>query len=347
MNSQTQRQVQLSPFQTDWANQFTQEAKQIRSLLGGLCLNIEHIGSTAIPSIYAKPIIDILVSVTQIDAIDQYNDHFMALGYTPRGEYGIKNRRFFNKGEPQRSHHLHIFQDGNREINRHLAFRDTLRAQPNTAQAYSIIKRCLAEQFSYDINHYVNGKESFIRMIDYQSQHAQDDQLAADDKIEIVEYQSHWPKLALAEINAIQQHVALPHAHIQHLGSTAIAGLAAKPTIDIFIAIDDIQSAKEWIQPLHEMGYMFWAENPNQHHLRFFKGMPPYGIRRTHHLHILENNSQFADRVAFCETLKKDADSRTTYAKLKQSLADQHSNDREAYTEAKKDFIKKILQQRQ
>ncbi len=102
----------------------------ILEVLGSELLEIHHIGSTSIPGIYAKPIIDILGGARKIEDIDPYNDAMARIGYGARGEFGLPGRRFFVKGVPKRTHHLHIFESGNTELTRHLAFRDYMIAHP-------------------------------------------------------------------------------------------------------------------------------------------------------------------------------------------------------------------------
>ena len=181
--SERDQPVVLGPHDPTWVTQFDEEAAKIRSILGGHCHSIYHIGSTAILNIYAKPIIDILIEVDDLFAIEQFNPAFEALGYLCMGEYGIPGRRFFWKGPIKRTHHIHLFEKGNSEIIRHLAFRDYLLAHPDVARAYSWIKRTLAEQFPTDREAYVQGKESFIRMIDYQANAVKPDRLSATDAV--------------------------------------------------------------------------------------------------------------------------------------------------------------------
>ncbi|EOD00206.1 GrpB family protein [Caldisalinibacter kiritimatiensis] len=118
-----------------------------------IIIDVHHIESTAIPGIKAKPIIDILVVVSDIGEVDSYNCCMAELGYVAMGEYGIQRRRFFIKG-------------GNKEIERHINFRDYLINHPNEAKEYSQLKEKLAEKYTYDIDSYVRGKNKFINKID-------------------------------------------------------------------------------------------------------------------------------------------------------------------------------------
>ncbi|WP_019216475.1 GrpB family protein [Legionella tunisiensis] len=217
------RQVVLVPYDKQWPFLFTQEEQRLATILQQRCLAIHHIGSTAIPQIHAKPIIDILPVVDDIEQIDALNPDFEALGYTCMGEYGIKGRRFFWKSKSQRSHNIHIFAQNSPEIARHLAFRDFLVNNPAYAQAYSLIKQSLAAVFADDIENYVNGKASFIQSIDYKTGQCSQEQLDAADDIVISTYNPAWPLLAQAEIDTITAFSKpLDIVAIEHLGSTAV-----------------------------------------------------------------------------------------------------------------------------
>ncbi|MGL5874852.1 MAG: GrpB family protein, partial [Xenococcaceae cyanobacterium] len=120
---------------------------------------------TAIPKIYAKPIVDMLVEVNDITQVDKYNSAMEALGYEVMGEFGISGRRYFRKDNKMgvRTHHVHIFEVNSKEVERHLAFRDYMVAHPEDAQKYSELKRRLAKQYPNDINGYMDGKDGFIK----------------------------------------------------------------------------------------------------------------------------------------------------------------------------------------
>jgi GrpB-like predicted nucleotidyltransferase (UPF0157 family) len=139
--------------------------------LGENVITIHHIGSTAIETIYAKPIIDMLVEVSEIDRVDDRNSNMQALGYECMGEFGILQRRFFRKDNAAgiRTHHIHIFAANTAQVIRHLAFRDYLRSHPAAAQAYSELKQQLAQQHPTDIEAYMDGKAAFIHAIDLQT----------------------------------------------------------------------------------------------------------------------------------------------------------------------------------
>ena len=338
------RWIILSPYNPTWQKEFAMESSKLKKLIGKNCKGIYHIGSTAIPHIVAKPIIDILIVVDNLSGIDKLNSSFEGDSYICMGEYGIPGRRYYWKGtQDKHTHHIHLFATGNAEIERHLAFKQYLIEHKDIAQGYSNIKLALKYQFPDNMESYVEGKESFIRMVNYRSETAKKDQLAAKDDIVLENHNPKWKKLAAFEIDAIQKMVNVPFQAMEHLGSTAIFNIKAKPIIDIFIALKSIEEVKKWVKPLEALGYLYWAENPNKSHHRFFKGMPPYGLKRTHHVHIMAYGTEFKKRVAFRDILVNNKTIANEYEALKCKLLLKNAKDREQYTASKLQFINDAL----
>ncbi|MEM9807447.1 MAG: GrpB family protein [Cyanobacteria bacterium P01_D01_bin.56] len=159
--------VQVVPHNPIWRSLFEQESHQIGIALGAITKEVHHIGSTAIPDIYAKPIVDLLVIVEDISAVDKKSSEMILLGYEVMGEYGIVGRRYFRKNNANgvRTHHMHAFEINAESVKRHLLFRDYLIAHPKAAQRYSDLKRKLAQQYSMDSQAYTTGKDEFVRDI--------------------------------------------------------------------------------------------------------------------------------------------------------------------------------------
>ena len=161
------RTLKVVPYDSGWADQFQVEKNSLQQVFGDILVAVHHIGSTSIPGIKAKPIIDILVVVRNIEQVDACNDAMIVLGYEPRGEFGIPGRRFFSKGgEEHRSHHVHVFESGHPEIARHLDFCDYLRAHPEEARRYGQLKEELARKFRHASDRYTEGKTEMIREMD-------------------------------------------------------------------------------------------------------------------------------------------------------------------------------------
>ena len=170
------RKVEVVPHNPAWRFTFLEDSKQITLVMGENVVTIHHIGSTAIPNIYAKPIIDCLIEVKDIAKVDEQNPAMAVLGYQAMGEFGIPDRRFFlkNSAAGKRTHHLHTFEAESPEIKRHLAFRDYTIAHPEVAQNYSELKRELAKTYPEDIQSYMNGKNGFIKEVEKKALEWQD-----------------------------------------------------------------------------------------------------------------------------------------------------------------------------
>jgi GrpB-like predicted nucleotidyltransferase (UPF0157 family) len=157
--------IQVVPHDPAWRGQFENEAERIAAALGEIVVRLHHIGSTAIPGIGAKPIIDMLLEVRQIARLDDRRSALEALGYEGLGEFGIRGRRYFRKNDAAgvRTHQIHAFAAGSQEIERHLAFRDYMIAHYTAAQAYSALKQQLAQAHPDDLQAYMEGKNAFIK----------------------------------------------------------------------------------------------------------------------------------------------------------------------------------------
>lgn len=167
-----------------------------------------------------------------------------------------------------------------------------------------------------------------------------------NDAIELVPYNSEWSKMAEIEIQKLSE--ILPKNNvidIQHVGSTAIPGLISKPIIDIQIAVDSLAAIKSIaIDTLEALGYVYWDENPDTERMFFVKGMPPFGDKRTHHVHIVEQTSHhWKEKNLFRDYLLTHPEAAEKYMHLKKELAGKYTYDREQYTEAKTTFIREIL----
>lgn len=160
------RKVEVIRFSERWSLDFEKEAAVLEKVFGAEVIKIHHIGSTSIHGLSAKPIIDMMPVVKDITQVDQYDEKMAAIGYEAKGENGILGRRYFQKGGDERTHHVHMYEIGSPEIDRHLAFRDFLRAHPGKAKAYGDLKEKLARQFPYDIEAYIDGKAEVAARIE-------------------------------------------------------------------------------------------------------------------------------------------------------------------------------------
>jgi GrpB-like predicted nucleotidyltransferase (UPF0157 family) len=154
-------------------------------------------------------------------------------------------------------------------------------------------------------------------------------------------YNPAWPAMFEAEKAALAEVLAPWLAGpIEHVGSTAVAGLPAKPVIDIMAAVHDLPSSKAAIEPLAGLSYCYFDYKADQMHW-FCK---PSDVERTHHLHLIAFESPlWRERLAFRDRLRTSEAVRSAYRDLKLGLASRFKHDREAYTEAKTGFIESVL----
>lgn len=161
--------ISIVPYDSRWPAAFTEEAAALSAALGGLALRIEHVGSTSVVGLAAKPIIDIQVSVKQLQPLGQYEVPLQRLGYqfVSLGDFDAVYP-FFQKPQVWPStHHVHLCTCGGEQERKHLAFRDFLRSHPAAAAAYADLKRKLAAQHRGDTlesrERYSLAKTDFVR----------------------------------------------------------------------------------------------------------------------------------------------------------------------------------------
>jgi GrpB-like predicted nucleotidyltransferase (UPF0157 family) len=146
-----------------WAGRASEELRRIRDALGPVALRLEHVGSTAVPGLAAKPILDLQLAVAAIEPFEPYGAPLAALGYLFAPDPGSPDHHFFAKPhERPRSHHLHVCEAGSRHELRHLAVRDFLRAHDDEAARYAALKRALAERHPGDRLAYMAGKDPYL-----------------------------------------------------------------------------------------------------------------------------------------------------------------------------------------
>lgn len=155
--------IRVVKYNPEWVQTFHDEAIKIKEALGNNCTETHHIGSTSVPGLSAKPIIDILPVVVDLRAVDEKNFKMQELGYEVKGEYGFMLRRFFVKAK---AFHVHVFEQNNSDIERHLKFRNWMRNNPKDRDAYATLKKDLAKHYPNDMTSYCLGKDEFIGNID-------------------------------------------------------------------------------------------------------------------------------------------------------------------------------------
>jgi GrpB-like predicted nucleotidyltransferase (UPF0157 family) len=157
--------VRVVPPDPTWPAAYAAEAARLAAALGDVVVRLHHVGSTSVPGLAAKPIVDVLLEAADLDTLDARAPALGALGYEALGEFGIPGRRYFRRDDAAgvRTHQVHAFAAGSPQVDRHLAFRDHLIAHPDVARAYGELKAALAARHPDDLGAYMDGKDAFVK----------------------------------------------------------------------------------------------------------------------------------------------------------------------------------------
>ena len=208
-------------YNPEWPSKYARERDSITGILKDNCISVYHIGSTSVPGLAAKPIIDIMAVVRSLERADTAAEKFSDLGYEYLGEFGIAGRRYLRKGGDERTHQIHIFQaDDWNNIGRHLAFRDYMCTHEKEREEYATIKTELAKKFPYDIDGYCDGKETFVREV---------------EKLALSQFDGTWDKMYIAARNVQRKSVISPWIEA---GTVSAAVFTEKGTIYVGVCID-------------------------------------------------------------------------------------------------------------
>lgn len=162
------------------------------------------------------------------------------------------------------------------------------------------------------------------------------------DEIIVGPYDLAWPAKFAEAQTFIAACFATPPLLIEHIGSTAVPGLPAKPVIDIIVLVGDLAAGLAAVPALEDGGYSYWRDNPDKAKLFLVKGLPP-APHRTHHLHIHADRTEVDRHLAFRDALRRDTALRDQYAALKRGLAKRFRHDRDAYSNAKTAFVDEVV----
>lgn len=156
--------VIVTPYNESWRADFDKIKRELEAALGELALGIEHVGSTSVEGLWAKPCIDIDVIIKDYSVFDEVVKRLAAIGYIHEGDLGIKDREAFKySGKPHlKKHHLYVCPKYSEELFRHITFRDFLRSDPDAVEKYSKIKQKAAELFCDDVDKYIEYKSPCI-----------------------------------------------------------------------------------------------------------------------------------------------------------------------------------------
>jgi len=157
--------ITIQEYDPQWPEEFETLRSRIAQVLDELAAAIEHIGSTAVPGLAAKPIIDVDILLRSAADFPLVCARLASLGYEHQGDLGVAGREAFRTAPGQLAHHLYVCPPGSPEYSRHIAFRDYLRSHPQDASVYAALKRNLADKSATDREAYTQGKTDFVRQM--------------------------------------------------------------------------------------------------------------------------------------------------------------------------------------
>jgi GrpB-like predicted nucleotidyltransferase (UPF0157 family) len=157
--------IVVSDYSGEWAALFAKLARELRSALGDLAVRIDHIGSTSVPGLAAKPIVDVQISVWSLAPVDSYRAALEGLGYHWRDSNPELTKRYFRESPGSPRTHIHMRRAGSWNEQWALLFRDYMRSHLEEHEAYARLKRALAEKFPYDMTAYTEAKGDLLWLI--------------------------------------------------------------------------------------------------------------------------------------------------------------------------------------
>lgn len=350
MTSRTSKPIVIADYDPAWPERFRAERDLIlRTCDEGAFVRIEHVGSTAVPGLAAKPIIDIMPGVRSLDAFASRIPRLASIGYQYVPEFekplpelndpGMPFRRYFRKDERgARAFHLHVVEVGSEFWRDHLRFRNGLRYSPADRDAYAALKRRLAADYNARVTPasninvgYTDLKSEFVEDVKARYGAVVD----AHAPIVVAPYDASWPERAARERERIALVLGDGVAALEHIGSTSVAGLAAKPTVDLCAGMRDLSRVPSFGDALVALGYRaprenepdWWYAPRRAGDQRFNLHLVAYGRDRWH---------WYTD---FRDYLRAHPIVAAEYAGLKQENAAEFGRDILGYIEAKADFV--------
>ncbi|MDO4739652.1 MAG: GrpB family protein [Eubacteriales bacterium] len=158
------KQVVVLPYDAKWKSDFDAIRQEIENAVGDLIIGVEHVGSTSVEGLSAKPCIDIDVVIKDYSVFDAVIDRLGSIGYIHEGNLGIEDREAFRYSDKPhlQTHHLYVCPQRSKELHRHVAFRDFLRKTPEAAKRYGAVKERAAQLFPNNMEMYIAYKSPCI-----------------------------------------------------------------------------------------------------------------------------------------------------------------------------------------
>lgn len=330
--------IRVVDYDPVWARTFERYSAVLRAACGSGLLGIEHIGSTSVPGLAAKPVIDIGAYAADAEACLALVPAIESAGWTYKPDAGVPGCWYFNSKRPDGVHlaHLHLYPVDHADGWRQRRFRDYLIAHPEALARYAALKRANAAAYPDNIDEYIGAKSAFIRQI-----YREIDGLGPE-QVSIVDSDAAWPVRFEAEAERLRAACGELVLGIEHIGSTSVPGLAAVPVVDIMAVVPSYDAARALITPVEMLGYYYFGQDgiAGRHFFKLEASQQTTVVQ----LQMVEAASAEArDYVRFREYLRSHRGASATYGALKRGIAGQDRDDEAAYTEAKAQFIRSAL----
>ncbi|MEM6319674.1 MAG: GrpB family protein [Bacteroidota bacterium] len=340
--------VVVVPFQQTWADLYKNAELELLRLLKQEIQFVEHVGSTAIKEIVSKPIIDIAVAIESYDKLDRIRRILLQNEFEDRGKK-VGGYLFLKRRGDLTTHHIHFVIGSGKKWRDYIFFKNKLNADFKLREQYSKLKQNLAKKYANNRGDYTKAKNEFISQVLLSGKHLQ---FMKDKKLEIgviggsekrdiqiVEYDKRWVAKFQKHAKIIKDALGNVALEVEHIGSTAVPNLAAKPIIDMLLEVSDSGDESKYLKELQTAGYQLRVREPDFREHRMFRT-----TQKDVHIHVLSKGSSEIDRyLAFRNRLKLNETDRKAYETIKRKLAASGWEDMNEYANAKTQIIERII----
>lgn len=338
--------IALATYDPAWPELYQRERHRIRRVLPDA--ELEHVGSTSVPGLAAKPVIDMMLVVDDPDDEASYVPALESAGYRVTVREDDWHHHRILKG-PDTNVNLHVFPRGCAQVRRHVMFRDWLRAHDDDRELYAKTKRDLLIRGWDRVQDYAAAKNGVV--LEILERAYLEWRLPSDDVEFVTETRPHnapvvledytpaWPQWYAAEEAKIRAALGDTVVRLEHCGSTSVPGLAAKPLIDILLVVPDSSDEDSYVPALTEAGYYLRLREPSWHEHRLIKGENP-----NVNMHVFSPACEELDRMlVFRDRLRGHPEDRAEYERTKRALASETWNRVQDYADAKTRVVERII----
>ncbi len=325
--------VVVVPYDPAWPGMFDAERASLRAALADLEPDIEHVGSTSVPGLAAKPKIDILVGLRGWDDLEPAVGLLSRIGYEHEPQLTVPRHLSMKRGRPT-THRVHLVERRGGLWEDYLWFRDALRTDVDLRARYAALKEGLALQHRDDHDAYSIGKAPFIESVIERCRPA------GEPPSLIVDYDPTWPAVFERLRARLEPVLAGVAASIEHVGSTAVPGLVAKPIVDMDVVVPRASVVPAAIEHLEALGYVHQGDLG----VTGREAFRPPETGPYHHLYVvIDGSPPHRNHIDLRDYLRRRPDDAERYGARKRALAHLLATHREAYVSAKSGIIAELL----